>query len=1042
MEPSLITPDSLGFSQVSSTGDMNLLTVSSTIGTTPINAASSSQAIGEPTSLSTPSLPIPPAIGTGTGLLGQYYNGLNFDNLALTRIDPTIDFNWTLGSPGSAIGTDRFSVRWTGKIQPLYSEAYTLYVRSDDGIRLWINGKLIIDDWTLHGLLEQKNTITLAADQIYDIKLEYYENTGGAASRLSWSSASQTKEVIPQSQLYGPNLELPTANLIPLTSTVTNGSTNYRFSVIYTDSIGLKRDTIDNQDILVSGPNNFKQFAQLISVSSDQDSKTLIATYNITAPGGVWNASVFGNFDIILQANQVSDTDNNFIDSYVLGTFDVDFVPPTAKLATTEPVIKGSSRYNFSVIYTDNLLVYPDSLDSQDLLVTGPNNFRQFAKIVSFSPLKNSNLVTGIYSLEAPNGIWDTRSSGSYTVELQQYQVRDTHGYYIPKTTLGTITIDLTPPTAALATPTAITSGNPNYQFDVVYNDSTAVKRSSIDGQDILVTGPNNFSQFATLSSVSTDKDGSPLTATYNIVAPDGIWDSADTGAYTITLQPNQISDLDGNFIATTLLKTLAVDLTPPTAILTAPIVLGGQLNSTFTVVYSDTTAVKRSTIDGQDILVTGPNNLSQFATLISVSSTQDGSPLTATYSLAAPGGVWDSADTGTYTITLQPNQIIDLDGNFITTTVLGTVAVDLTPPTAILTAPIVLGGQLNSTFTVVYSDTTAVKRSTIDGQDILVTGPNKFSQFATLISVSNDLDGSPLTATYSITAPGGIWDSADTGAYTITLQPNQITDLNGNVSLTSLLGTVAVDLTPPTATLTASNIAIGGQKASTITVVYSDETAIQRSSIDGKDILVTGPNDFSQLASLISVSKPQDGSPLTATYSITAPGGIWDATDAGTYTITLQPNQVSDPNGNFLAAGRLGTFWADQSIYTSDFDGDGKLDILLRDLNSQKILVWLINGITLTSQAFLPDAPTNYTIVDTSDFNGDGNADIRWRNGTNEAVVVWLMDGTVVKSQVSLPQILTTSPIEPIVIIEPIALIEPIIPIEPIAELAIDDLI
>ncbi len=895
MEPSLITLDSFGFSQTSSTGDINLLTTSSDIGITPINTTKSSQTSLAPELLTTNSLPIPPVIGTGTGLLGQYYNGLSFDSLQLTRIDPTIDFNWSLGSPGGAIGTDRFSVRWTGKIQPLYSEVYTLYVRSDDGTRLWINGKLIIDDWTLHGLLEQSNTITLAADQIYDIKLEYYENTGGAASRLSWSSASQVKEVIPQSQLYGPNLALPTANLIPLTNSVINGSTNYRFTVIYSDSIGLKQDTIDNQDILVSGPNNFKQLAQLVSVSSEQDGKTLKATYNITAPGGVWNSNVSGYFDITLQGNQVSDTDNNFIDSYLLGTFDVDFEPPTATLATTEPIVAGSSRYNFSVIYNDNLLVYPDSLDNQDLLVTGPNNFRQFAKLVSFSPLKNSNLVTGIYSIEAPNGIWDTRSSGSYTIALQQYQVRDTHGYYIPATALGTVTIDLTPPTATLAPHTAITSGSDNYQFTVIYNDGKAVQRSSIDSQDVLVTGPNNFSQFATLISVSSDLDGSPLTATYRITAPGGLWDSADTGAYTIALQANQIRDLDGNFIPATILKTLAVDLTPPSLTFSAPIIVGGQLNSTFQLIYSDGTAVKRSSIDGQDILVTGPNNFSQFATLTSVSGTQDGSPLTATYNLAAPDGVWDSADTGTYTITLQPNQISDIEGNVIPT---------------------------------------------------------------------------------------------------------------------RILGTVAVDLTAPTATLTANNIAIRNQKVSTFTVVYRDEAAVKRSSIDGQDILVTGPNGFSQLADLISVNSNQDDPSLTATYSITAPGGFWDATDAGSYTLTLQPNQVSDLNGNFLAAGSLGTFWADQNIYTSDFDGDGNLDILLRDLNSQKVAIWLIGGTTLTRQALLPDVPTNYTIVNTLDFNGDGKADIRWRDAANQEVVVWLMDGTTVKSQVSLINVPDITPI------------------------------
>lgn len=83
-----------------------------------------------------------------------------------------------------------------------------------------------------------------------------------------------------------------------------------------------------------------------------------------------------------------------------------------------------------------------------------------------------------------------------------------------------------------------------------------------------------------------------------------------------------------------------------------------------------------------------------------------------------------------------------------------------------------------------------------------------------------------------------------------------------------------------------------------------------------------------------------------------------------------------------------------------ADFNGDGKIDLLWRDSASQKVVMWLMNGSTLSSQAFLPDMSANYSVIDTADFNGDGNADLLWRDSVNQRVVVWLMDGTTVMSQ------------------------------------------
>ncbi|MDV7398273.1 hypothetical protein RZS08_43115, partial [Arthrospira platensis SPKY1] len=84
---------------------------------------------------------------------------------------------------------------------------------------------------------------------------------------------------------------------------------------------------------------------------------------------------------------------------------------------------------------------------------------------------------------------------------------------------------------------------------------------------------------------------------------------------------------------------------------------------------------------------------------------------------------------------------------------------------------------------------------------------------------------------------------------------------------------------------------------------------AIDVGSLDSNDILVTGPNSYSQTATFVSVNNSTNGTPRTATYRITAPGGAWDNADNGTYTVQMKNLAVRDTNNNYVATGNLGTF-------------------------------------------------------------------------------------------------------------------------------------
>ncbi|HZR17224.1 MAG TPA: chitobiase/beta-hexosaminidase C-terminal domain-containing protein [Verrucomicrobiae bacterium] len=145
------------------------------------------------------------AIGSGTGLLGQYFANQLMTFVpppTLLRTDAVVNFNWNTVSPDPSIPPTDYTVRWTGMVQPQFNETYTFSTTTDDGVRLWVNGKLLIDEWIDQGPTTWSGTIALQAQQYYNIQMDFYQNQGGAVASLSWASPSTPLAIIPTTQLY------------------------------------------------------------------------------------------------------------------------------------------------------------------------------------------------------------------------------------------------------------------------------------------------------------------------------------------------------------------------------------------------------------------------------------------------------------------------------------------------------------------------------------------------------------------------------------------------------------------------------------------------------------------------------------------------------------------------------------------------------------------------------------------------------------------------------------------------------------------------
>jgi hypothetical protein len=127
----------------------------------------------------------------GDGLVGEYFTNPTLNPPAAhARLDEAVDFQWGAGSPAPGLGPDLFSIRWQGQLQAPATGTFTFTTRSEDGVRLWVNGQLLIDNWTDHPPTEDSGTIDLVADLRYDIALEYYKRQGDATIELYWSAAA------------------------------------------------------------------------------------------------------------------------------------------------------------------------------------------------------------------------------------------------------------------------------------------------------------------------------------------------------------------------------------------------------------------------------------------------------------------------------------------------------------------------------------------------------------------------------------------------------------------------------------------------------------------------------------------------------------------------------------------------------------------------------------------------------------------------------------------------------------------------------------
>lgn len=152
---------------------------------------------------------------TNAGLKGEYFNGPNFEHKVLTRTDSQVNFDWNWQLAGPGVPHEYFSVRWTGKLYAPTTGTYRFSALVDDGVRVWVGGRKVIDEWRKQDDSQFVGSIGLRAGQYYDLRVEYYNDWKGSVIQLYWQPPTDQRTA-PAGMLgyrSSPNMPIPTQYL-------------------------------------------------------------------------------------------------------------------------------------------------------------------------------------------------------------------------------------------------------------------------------------------------------------------------------------------------------------------------------------------------------------------------------------------------------------------------------------------------------------------------------------------------------------------------------------------------------------------------------------------------------------------------------------------------------------------------------------------------------------------------------------------------------------------------------------------------------------
>jgi hypothetical protein len=451
----------------------------------------------------------------------------------------------------------------------------------------------------------------------------------------------------------------------------------------------------------------------------------------------------------------------------------------------------------------------------------------------------------------------------------------------------------------------------------------------------------------------------------------------------------------------------VTVDLAPPaasTAGLAPDVTAAGGQDYVFGVTYTDAQGVDPASFSDGDVVVTRPDGYSEAATFVSATGTGTGSPRTATYRIPAPGGYWDGADNGTYTISVAPNQVSDAAGNRMGNSAAGTFAVAANNLIAVDLVAAADSGLSDHDDVTNFNNSLAKALSfrvvnTRPGDVVTVfadgtpLGSATATDYVTTVSGAGGrvLPDGPHTITARQHAPGGE-DGAATPPISVLVDTVALAPLRPELERDSDTGTpgdgITADTTP------------------TFDTAASEDGLIH---LEADGALGAAPPDFAGFPNTAVRFTTESATLLTSSvrrFAIDPPSGAYGLTPAdlngdGNVDFVVRVNgpggysvMLGDGRGNFTVRAVPDVPVGD--AIADDFNGDGKVDLISWG-GFAGVVLHPGNGDGTFQPRTEIRIPGN-TIVsgaDVGDLNGDGKVDIVVGNGDGIHVLFGRSDGT-----------------------------------------------
>jgi len=727
----------------------------------------------------------------------------------------------------------------------------------------------------------------------------------------------------------------------------------YQFKVTYADNTAINVATISsNPDtiIRVTGPNGFDQLAHLVSVSPATNGSPIVATYEVVAPGGVWNGILQdGFYTVSIEPNTVADTNGNFVEPHALGQFRI-AIP--LNLVVTNANDSGPGSLRDAIIAANNNSDAPDTITFSNFFNTpqtitldlGELEITDALTIVGpgakFATLKGVN--SRIFTIDTPDyglqvsfsGLTMTGGNGNSTVTFSSFPASGGGAIFnldeallidgcviTGNTALGSSDfgggILLDGQLGSLKLTNSIISNNSASQggggISVQNGSIVTIQNCTISSNHVASIGGGSGGGINIANSNPNNGGGGVANVTiegstisHNVAFNGGgIFQSGGNGAKLVTVLNITNSTISGNVAQGNgggISFGNYTNLTIQNATITgnaARVRGGGIAGPSYVASYSGgMNAVVINTI------VAGNKN--KFTPDLSFGSATN-VPMQVINSLI---GAVDASMTkitainsqvGTVAAPLDPllGPLTDNGGATATHTSTSSLIINkgIGNPIVNLTTLTAIAGSGDTTINVVSATPISVGLAIrIDAEIMTVT-----AVIGTTIIVLRGQQGTTAAAHSSGASVVEVVSALPANDQRGPGYPRQI----GTVDI----GAVEMDTTKPTASGQFNPVTLPGAASHTITVTFTDDLALNVATIKNNNnaIRVTGPNGFSVLATYVSLDNPSNGTPRVATYQFTTPvngAAGWDYTDNGNYTVSIEPNQIADVNGNFVAAG------------------------------------------------------------------------------------------------------------------------------------------